>query len=250
MTDYIFSVFPVIIAVWLASKIERQIQKTPLRDVRFLIQPMLILIVVVPSSLLAIGPVVSRFSKIIAVMIDLVYSFSSIIAGIVLGGTWILLIILGLQWLFIPIFINNIAVQGYNPILGLLLASQFAIARASFAAGLKSEKEELTALCYSVGVTTLIGVSEPALYGVLLPLKRTLIAAVIGGSIGAMVAGMTNTVQYAFGGLGLLGIPLIINSKGIDVGFYGGIASQIIGFTVAFLITLVWGLKKKLVKRK
>ncbi|EOS7736045.1 PTS transporter subunit EIIC [Enterococcus hirae] len=250
MTDYTFSVFPVIIAVWFASKIERQIQKIPLREIRFLIQPMLILIVIIPSSLLAIGPFVSWFSKIIAVMMDLVYSFSPIIAGIVLGGTWILLIILGLHWLFIPIFISNIAVQGYNPILGLLLASQFAIAGASFAAGLKSEKEDLTALCYSVGVTTLIGVAEPALYGVLLPLKRPLVAAVIGGSVGAMIAGMTNTVQYAFGGFGLLGIPLIINSKGIDVGFYGGIASQIIGFTVAFLITLVWGLKKEVNKKE
>ncbi|EMF0406382.1 PTS transporter subunit EIIC [Enterococcus hirae] len=250
MTDYTFSVFPVIIAVWFASKIERQIQKIPLREVRFLIQPMLILIVIIPSSLLAIGPFVSWFSKIIAVMMDLVYSFSPIIAGIVLGGTWILLIILGLHWLFIPIFISNIAVQGYNPILGLLLASQFAIAGASFAAGLKSEKEDLTALCYSVGVTTLIGVAELALYGVLLPLKRPLVAAVIGGSVGAIIAGMTNTVQYAFGGFGLLGIPLIINSKGIDVGFYGGIASQIIGFTVAFLITLVWGLKKEVNKKE
>lgn len=89
MTDYTFSVFPVIIAVWVASKIEGQFQKIPLGDVRFLIQPMLILIIVVPSSLLAIGPVVSRLSKIIAVMIDLVYSFSPIVAGIVLGGTWI-----------------------------------------------------------------------------------------------------------------------------------------------------------------
>lgn len=81
-----------------------------------------------------------------------------------------------------------------------------------------------------------------------------MIAAVIGGSLGGVIAGFMQTVQYSFGGSGLLGIPLIINPAGIDGGFYGGIASQVVGLVAAFLITYFWGIvepeKRKAVNSK
>lgn len=243
MMDYTSSVFPVIVAVWLASKLDVQVQKLPLKDIAFLLQPMIVLLISVPISLLVIGPIISNLSELLATAVNAIYEFSPIIGGAVIGGPWIILVMFGLHWAFIPIFINNIATQGFDPIMGLLLANQFAMAGAAFAVGFKTRQEKLKAFAFSTGATTLIGVSEPTLYGVLLPYKRPFIAAIIGGSAGAVIAGFTNTVQYAFGGSGFLGIPLIINSSGIDAGFYGGVASQLIGFIVAFAITYFWGFK-------
>ena len=243
MMDYTSSVFPVIIAVWLASKLDRVAAKLPLKDLRFILQPMFVLLITVPISLIVIGPVISTLSEWLATLVNSVYNFNPILGGAIIGGPWIILVMFGLHWAFIPIFINNIATQGFDPVMGLLLANQFAMAGAVFAVGVKTKNEKLRTLSYSTGATTLIGISEPTLYGVLLPYKKPLIAAILGGSIGAMIAGATNTVQYAFGGSGFLGIPLIINTSGIDAGFYGGIASQVVGFATAFLITYFWGFK-------
>ncbi len=245
MMDYTSTVFPAIVAVWLASKLDKLTLKLPLKDLRFILQPLIVLVISVPIALIVIGPIISTLGEILAQAVNAVYNFNPILGGAVIGGPWILMVMFGLHWAFIPIFINNVASQGFDPIMGLLLANQFAMAGAVFAVGIRTKKEKVRALSYSTGVTTLIGISEPALYGVLLPYKKPLISAIIGGSLGAMVAGALNTVQYTFGGSGLLGIPLIINPKGIDGGFYGGIASQIIGFAVAFAVTLLWGFKEE-----
>ncbi|OTO77396.1 MULTISPECIES: beta-glucoside-specific PTS transporter subunit IIABC [unclassified Enterococcus] len=244
MMDYTSSVFPAIVAVWLASKIDQQVQKLSLKEIRYLVQPMIVMLIAIPIAIMVIGPIISTLSSILANVVNSVYNFSPILGGLVIGGPWILLVMFGLHWAFIPIFINNIASRGFDPIMGLLLANQFAMAGAAFAVGMKTKKDKLKTLSYSTGVTTLIGISEPTLYGVLLPHKKPLIAAILGGSLGAMIAGVTHTVQYAFGGSGLLGIPLIINPEGIDIGFYGGVASQFIGFIAAFIITYFWGFRE------
>lgn len=254
MMDYTSSVFPAIIAVWVAAKINGFVQNWPLKDLRFMVQPLIVLLVSVPLALLVVGPIISNLSSLMAALVNNVYHFSPVLGGLVIGGPWILMVMFGLHWAFIPIFLNNMAMQGFDPVMGLLLANQMAMAGAVVAVGLRTKNDKTKALAYSTGLTTLIGVSEPALYGVLLPYKRPLIAAVIGGSLGGVIAGFTQTVQYSFGGSGLLGIPLIINPAGIDGGFYGGIASQAVGLVAAFLITYFWGIvepeKRKAVNSK
>lgn len=243
--DYTSSVFPIIITVWLASKINKIIGKLPLRSLKFLLQPFIVLLITAPIALIVIGPIISFLSIHLANIINNIYNFSPIIAGAVLGGSWILMVMFGLHWAFMPIFINNIATQGFDPLLGLLLANQFAMAGSSIAVGTKTKQEKLKTLSLSTGFTTLLGISEPALYGVLLPYKKPLIASIIGGCLGGMLTGLTNTLQYGIGGSGLLCIPLIINPNGLDLSFYGGISSQIVGFIAGFLITYIWGFTKK-----
>lgn len=245
MLDYTSSVFPVIVAVWFASKVSIVADKIVTKSLKFLFVPAIVLLISVPLALLVIGPIITFLGNILADVITTIYNFSPTLAGIAIGGPWILMVMLGLHWAFIPIFLANLATQGSDPIMGLLLANQFAMAGATIAIGLKTKNKELKALSLSTGGTTLFGISEPALYGVLIPHKKTLVAAIIGGSVGGMVAGLSNTVQYGFGGSGLLGIPLIINTSGIDSGFYGGIASQIIGFLVGFILTYAWGFRDK-----
>ena len=243
--DYTSSVFPIIITVWLASKINKIIGKLPLKSLKFLLQPFIVLLITAPIALIVIGPIISFLSIHLANIINNIYNFSPIIAGAVLGGSWILMVMFGLHWAFMPIFINNIATQGFDPLLGLLLANQFAMAGSSIAVGTKTKQEKLKTLSLSTGFTTLLGISEPALYGVLVPYKKPLIASIIGGCLGGMLTGLTNTLQYGIGGSGLLGIPLIINPNGLDLSFYGGISSQIVGFISGFLITYIWGFTKK-----
>lgn len=246
ISNYSSTVFPVVVAVFVASLLSKFLEDK-VTDAIIFLKPFIILVVVPPTALLGIGPVINWISQGLASGMVGLYEISPILTGLLIGGPWILMVMFGLHWAFIPIFIINITSQGHDPIMGLLLANQFAMAGAAFAVGVKTKDVKLKGLSYSTGGTTLLGISEPTLYGVLLPLKRPLIAAIIAGSLGAALAGAFSTAQFAFGGSGLLGIPLIIDpsTSGLDASFWAGIGSQAIGLIAGFLITYFWGFDKE-----
>lgn len=245
LLDYTSSVFPVIVSVWLASKLEKGLNKIMPQSLKFILTSLLVLVIMVPLTFFIVGPVLTFASGLLSKATFAIYNFNPVLGGIVLGGPWILIVMFGLHWTFIPIFINNMAANGFDATLGLLTANQFAMAGATIAIALKSRDQKEKSLAWSTGSVCLFGVSEPTLYGLLLPLKKPLIMSVIGGSIGGAIAGVFKSKLYAFGGSGLLQIPLAINPSGIDSGFYGLIASAAVGFVVGFILTFIFGYSKK-----
>lgn len=162
-----------------------------------------------------------------------------------MGGPWILIVMFGLHWAFIPVFINNIAIHGMEPVMGLLAANQLAMAGSVFAVAILLKDKTKKSGAATGGLTCLLGISEPTIYGYLLPLKTPMIISVIAGSLGGAVAGIFQSTQYAFGGSGLLGLPCFVNPAGLDTGFYGVILSDMVGFSVAFILTLIVMKKKR-----
>ena len=119
------------------------------------------------------------------------------------------------------------------------------MAGVAIAVALKTKDSKLKSLSLSTGATCILGVSEPALYGVLIPLKKPLKIAVIAGSIGGAFAGFLNSKLYAVGMPGVFAIPAAINPSGIDMGFYGYVGSMVIGLVVGFIITYFFGYSNK-----
>lgn len=245
MMNYTSSVFPPIVAVWVASRLNVYVEKIVPQGFRYFLAPCIVVLITVPLTLFLVGPVISFLSNQLAQLTTAIYSFNPTIAGLVLGGPWILIVMFGLHWAFIPIFINNMATQGFDSIMGLLAANQFAMAGAAIAFGLRAKDKQLRSLGISTGGTTLLGVSEPALYGVLLPHKKPLIMAIIGGSIGGTIGGLFQSKVYAFMASGIFGIPGAINSKGLDAGFYGYVLQMAVGLIVGFILTYYWGYQTK-----
>lgn len=245
LMNYSSSVFPVIVAVFIASQLEKVLNKIIPQAIKFFLVPLITLVIIVPGTFLLVGPVLTYISQLLSQGTMLVYNFSPIIAGLLLGGSWILIIMFGLHWAFIPVFINNFMTLHYDTINGLLGANQFAMAGVVLAIAIKSKDSKLRSLSLSTSLTCLLGVSEPALYGVLIPLKKPLIMAIIAGSIGGAFAGFFNTKLYAFGMTGVFGIPGAINPAGLDSGFYGYVGSMIVGFIVGFILTFLWGYTNK-----
>ncbi|WP_217363768.1 PTS transporter subunit EIIC [Paenibacillus sp. DCT19] len=163
--NYTSSVFPAIVAVWFASLLNRVIEKRIAQGFRYFLAPFIVLLITVPLTLFIIGPVISYLSNGLADITTAIYNFNPVLAGLVLGGPWILIVMFGLHWAFIPIFINNMATIGYDSVMGLLAANQFAMAGAALAFGLRAKDKQMRTLGISTGGTTLLGVSEPALYG-------------------------------------------------------------------------------------
>lgn len=244
VSNYTSTVFPAIIAVYVASKLEGILKKVIPGIIAFFAVPLIVLLVTIPLTFWIVGPATLFLSNILSKVVLAIYNFSPVLGGLVLGGPWILIVMFGLHWAFIPIFINNIAMNGMEPILGLLAANQFAMAGSVFAVAILLKNKIKKSGASTAGLTCLLGISEPTIYGYLLPLKTPMIISVIAGSLGGAVAGMFQSTQYSFGGSGLLGLPCFVNPVGLDGGFYGVILSDIVGFSVAFVLTLVI-MKKK-----
>lgn len=245
LIDYSSSVFPVIIAIWIGSLLNKKLDKVIPQAVKYFLKPFIIIISVIPLTFFAIGPIITYVSDLLAQATFAIYDFSPVVAGIVIGGPWILIIMMGLHWAFIPVFINNFMTLGFDSVSGLLAANQFAMAAAAFAIGFRVTNKKERTLGVSTGATCLLGVSEPALYGVLLPRKKPLIMAIIGGSVGGAFGGLLQARMYSFTAQGIFAIPGGINPQGIDLGFYGYVGQMVVGFIVAFILTYFWGYKTK-----
>ena len=106
--DYTSTVIPVIFVVYFASKCEKLFNKYVPDLVKFFFVPMLTVIIAIPVGLLLIGPVTTLGANLIADTVMNIRDISPLVAGAVVGLTWQILVIFGLHWGFIPIYINNI----------------------------------------------------------------------------------------------------------------------------------------------
>lgn len=126
-------------------------------------------------SLIIIGPVSTYASQLLAKGALGLYSLSPMIAGFFLAGVWQVAVMFGLHWAFIPIFINNISVLGYDPINAMLYCTVFAQTGAVMAVMLKTRNQELRSLSITATISGFLGITEPAIYGVNLPYKNHLL---------------------------------------------------------------------------
>lgn len=240
MISYANTVFPIIAAAALASVLEKLFKKVLPKVIQLFAVPACVLAVTFPITLLVIGPVVSTLSNLLAQATMVVYHLSPVICGLVLAGIWVFVIMFGLHWAFIPVYINNMMVFGNDPLEGLLFAPLFAYVGICLAIALKSKDSEFRTLNLSCAASSIFGVSEPALYGIVLPLKKPIVSCIVASALGGAAAGLMGTAYYGAGITGIFAITLAINPKtGIDLGFYGMIVSAVVALVVAFIMTWV-----------
>lgn len=239
LSNYTSTVFPVIIAVYLGSKLEKLLKKIMPEVISFFAVPLLVLLFIVPLTFWIVGPVTILLSSFLSKVVLGAYSFNPVIAGLLIGGPWIVLVMFGLHWAFIPIFINNLVTLQQEPVMGLLAANQMAMAGAVLAAAVLLKNKTKKSGAVTAGVTCILGISEPTLYGYLIPLKTPMIASIIAGSIGGALSGLFGTTKYAMGGSGVIAIPTYLNPEGLDAGFYGLLLSMAVGLIIGFILTFI-----------
>lgn len=237
LMNYTSSVIPIIIICFIGGKIERRLSKYIPNVVSNFLVPFTTLLIVIPLSFIIIGPISVLGSELLGNITIAAYNLSPIIAGIILGGLWQVLVIFGLHWGVVPIGFNNLAINGYDAILALVFAASFAQIGVVLAIMVKTKDKKLKSLCIPAFISGIFGVTEPAIYGVTLPRKKPFIISCIAAAIGGGILGMMNTVIYTNGGLGIFQIPSFINPKhGIDKGFFGMIIAMVGAFIIGFLI--------------
>lgn len=246
LMSYSSSVIPIIIAAYFGAKVEKGFKKIIPDVVKTFLVPFLTLLVVVPLTFMVIGPIATWAGQLLGQATLWIYGLSPVIAGLFLGGFWQIFVIFGLHWGLVPIAINNVSVNGADPVLALVFAASFAQIGAVLAIMLRTKQQKLKSLSIPAFISGIFGVTEPAIYGITLPLKKPFIISCIGGAVGGAIIGLFGTKGFIIGGLGIFGIPSYIHpTEGLNLAFWGSVIAIIAGFAVAFILTLLFGMSKE-----
>ncbi|MEN4978935.1 PTS transporter subunit EIIC [Erwinia billingiae] len=230
--SYTASVIPIILMVWIMSYIQHFFERILPLVIRNLFTPMFCIAIMVPLTLLAFGPIGNAIGGAIGGVYKTLYSLSPVIAGFVVGAVWMPLVTLGVHWGITPVTVGNYATLGYDTFTGLQASAVFAMAGATFGVWLKTRDMEMKRVSLSAGLTALFGITEPALYGVALRLKRPMICGCLAGAIGGSVAGFFNAVSWSYCLPGIAVLPVF---------FKEGHMPQFIGFLMSISIAFVLG---------
>lgn len=230
LINYSSSVIPIILAVWVQSYVERWFNSFIHQSVKNIIVPMLSLLVVIPLTFLAFGPVGNLISQGLANGFTWVYNLSPLIAGAVAGAFWQVFVIFGVHWGFVPIMLSNIQTLGYDTMLPMLTAAVLSQAGATLGVFLKSRNTQMKALAGSSTLAAIFGITEPTIYGITLKLKKPFIYACISGAIGGAIIASGGAHAQSFALPGLLALPTY---------FGPGFLWVVIGLLVAFVLAVV-----------
>lgn len=240
---YSSTVIPIVIAIWIASYVEKAVDRITHSSVKLIVVPTVTLLIMVPLTLIAIGPLGSIIGNGMSGGIAWLFDNASILASILIGGTMSLLIITGMHYALLPIVVGSMTTLGYDFIIPLMLAANWAQAGGAIGVGLRSKNGQTKSMAYSTGLTAFMGITEPAMYGVNMRYKKPFIAALIGGAIGGGFMGIVKVKAFVLTGLvGLPGLAAFI-SPSISTLIYG-ILGGVIAIVSAALITYILGFQE------
>ena len=241
-TTYTSSVLPPLFLVWILSYVEKFVDKRLPDVVKALFTPFICMLVMVPLTILAIGPLSDSLATGIANGYNALYNFAPAVAAAVIGGLWQIVVIFGVHWGVTPMCLANYDLYGMDTFQAFQTMAVIAQAGAVLGVFIKARNKKTKNMALSAGITGIFGITEPAIYGVNLRFKKPFICGCIAGAIGAVVGSFFNIAYYAYAGLpGLLTVVNAItpnNSKsiigmliGAAISFFGAIILvQVIGF--------------------
>lgn len=239
MVSYASTVFPAIVAAWFASVLYKWLRAVLPDALAFALVPFLTVAIAAPISLLVVGPVIQQASSLLATAVLAVYQLSPVLCGVILGPIFGLVMIpLGLHWALIAISINNIMTVGSDPILGLLCGSM-GVVGACLAFALRSKDPGEKSLGFSCAITSLCGITEPALYGIVLEHKKIIIASMISGAISAVIPAIFNTRTFVMTSSGIFSFPGYMNPSGDMSSLIGAILCNVVGFILTFVLVYI-----------
>ena len=240
---YAYSIFPIIVAAWLASKIEPWLKRWIPAVVRSIFAPLLEIFIVSTLVLVVFGPIVMTISGGIAQAVSWVLSLSYPVAGFLIGGFYQCLVIFGLHWAVIPIISQQIADPGYSPLNAIVSASMIAQGGGALALWVKAKSPRIKQLAGPATISALCGVTEPAMYGLNLKYGRVFITASVGGAVGGLLTGLFDVNMWGFTGA-FVGFPSFVNPAGLDGSFTGFWIASLVTLAVSFLATYFFGFKE------
>lgn len=235
MVTYSSSVIPIILIVFTLSYVEKFVEKVTPSVIKFIAKPLLTILIMAPIGLVVLGPLGGFIGDGLVAVLLSIEKIAPWILPTVIGAFMPFLVMTGMHYSLLPAYVNSLSALGYETIIGPgNLPSNIAQGAAALCVAVKTKNKEFKQLSISSGVTALLGVTEPALFGVNLRLKKPLIATTIGGGLGGLYAGITGVRRFGGGGAGLAAIGLYVGDSPSNV--TNALIAAAISFIVTFLI--------------
>lgn len=232
--NYAGSVLPVIISVWFMSYVEKQLSRVISPSLKTIFQPLLTIIITLPFMLCLFAPLGAVAGKGLATGFLFLYMKAGVFAGALLGGTFPFIILTGMHTGFFPVMMESITQTGFDYILAIAIASNSAQAGAVFAVFLQARNKALRGTAGAAAISAVIGITEPALFGVSARLRKPLIAVSIGGAVGGAFMGWFKVGSAGIGTGPLAGMPFFFGPQ-----FTHYVMGSVLAFTVAMVLCYV-----------
>lgn len=243
---YSASVFPAILSVFFASRLEKFFTKIVPAFLKAMLVPFLTILITTPVTLCILGPIGAFIGIYLAEGMTWLFDTTGFFCMAVTAALYPLLVMTGTHHAVGLIGVQNITSMGYDPfVLVLNFINNLNQGAACLAVAFKSKNVDNKSEAVSSGVTAIVcGVTEPALYGTILKNRTPLYAAMIGNFAGGTIAGLLHVCLYAFAGSwGLFGLPAFIGEKANNLLYM--ILTIIVGMIVTFVVTLLIFKEKK-----
>lgn len=224
--DYGYSIFPVFFAVPVAAYLEKFFKVNLYDSIQLFMVPLLCVVIVVPITMFLLGPFGKYLGDYLATGIVYIISVNSLVAGMIIGAAYSFIVLFGLHWAIIPVVFSNIA-HGGDPIYAI--GGMSAISQMGVALGImiRTRDARTRQIASSAFFPSLIsGVTEPILYGLIIPNRRTIYYIIIAGAVGGGIVGGYNLTINNLVFASLLSIPT---------------ASNMLVYSIALFATLITG---------
>ncbi|MDQ0208605.1 beta-glucoside-specific PTS transporter subunit IIABC [Alkalicoccobacillus murimartini] len=240
--NYSAQAIPVILAIWLMSYVDPIANRMSPPVFKVFLRPMITILIVAPVMLILFGPLGAILGDYFGQFVEVMNTWGWIAVSIN-ALIFPFLVITGTHNAMIPLIITMFATNGYDPILlvsGLLV--NIAQAGAAFSVAMRTKSLAMRGTGISAGVSALFGITEPALYGVNLRLKRPFIAVLIGSALAGVVAGLAGVTAYSFVSPSVLTLPIFIGPEGF-ISLVWAIVAMLCAFILTFILVWIMGFK-------
>lgn len=242
MVTYSANIVPVLLMVPVLAALDRLLGKVIPRAATFILKPFFLVGIMTPVILWILGPVGSVIGSAMANLCIAMGNLGGAAYGIA-ALFMPLLVITGMHTMLIPVIINEMMSYGFSYFFALNIAVNFSIAGAALAVGVKAKKTENRSLGISAGVTALLSVTEPALYGCLIRFKKPMITACVASGITGVFIGIMKIKGYAAASVSLLTLPVFMGEDTMN--FVFACAAAVIAVAASFVITWIVGVDEE-----
>lgn len=240
--SYSGAIVPVLLMVPVLALLDRLLTKYLHKNLIYMFKPLICSIIMLPLVLFVFGPI-GAFIGTILVETCVLLMKAGPISMAVLAAFHPITVIFGMHSLFTPILVNELATSGQTYVLCRALAANFAMAGAVLAVGIKAKKTSNKSVAISASITALLAATEPALYGILIPLKRPLISACIASGLAGAVIGLLGIHSYSMGSFNLFTLSFTIGGDSMT-NFYMACGCALLAFVLGFICTWIIGFKE------
>lgn len=235
LVGYSGSVIPILLSVLAMKYIEQFADKVSPKLMKSFLKPLITLLITAPIALIVLGPLGSYLSDYLVIFVEFLSGRLGWLLLAILGAFMPVITMTGLHYSLMPIIIDNLSKKGFEGIfVPAVLAANVAQGSAAIAVALKTKDKHLKQIGFSSSLSAYCGITEPAMYGINLKLKKPFIAAMIGGGCGGLYAGIMGVKIFSFGAVGLIGLPLFISSD-----FPTNIVHTIITCLISIVVTFI-----------